>query len=133
MIEQEFTLKATEIIKQMVNAIADKKYEKLASFMRMDPSWLTEGRTMTEAFEEFGKIIDSQLEGWEEYEGRKFVIDHFDESCIEDLDFSYLERQNFTMATYQPTNEGENIDFWFEIAFTIENNEELIAELNINF
>lgn len=131
MTQQEFTVKATNMIKQMIDIIADKEYEKLASFVR--PSWNTKGETLTEAFMEFGEWIDGQLEMWEEYEGRKFVIDHFDESCMEELDFHSLEKQNFTMTTYQPTNQGEDIaEFWFEIAFTIENNEEIIAELNIN-
>ncbi len=133
MTEQEFTIKATEIIKQMINTIADKDYKKLASFMRIDPSWIHEGQTMEEAFEKLGEWIDGQLEMWEEYEGRKFVIDHFNESNIDELDFSSLEKQNFTMSSYQPANQGENIDeFWFEIAFRIENNGELVSELNIN-
>lgn len=130
MTEQELTVKATGIIKQMIDTIADKKYEKLASFMRLDPSWIEEGQTLTEAFVGFGEWIDGQLAMWEEDEGRKFQIDHFDKTCIEGIDL--LENQTSAMATYQPTNAGERLDFWFEITFTVGDSEAMIAELNIN-
>ena len=39
MTEKEFIEKATELIKQIVNAIADKKYTALASLAKIDLNW----------------------------------------------------------------------------------------------
>lgn len=131
MTQQEFTAKATEIIRQTVDALADKEYEKLASFLRLAPSWIEEGQTLQEAFVEFGEWLDGQLAMWEEEEEKPFQIDHFEESCIEDME-DFSENQTSAMVTYLPTNAGERLDLWFEIAFSIENDGELTAELNVN-
>ena len=39
MTEQEFIVKITELIKQIINIIADRKYIELASLVQIDLSW----------------------------------------------------------------------------------------------
>lgn len=128
MTEQEFIVKATKLVKQIVDAIADKEYAKMASFAQIDSSWVESEQTQEEAFLAFGVWLDEQLAMWEEDEQRKFVVDHFDESCLEDIELI----NNRSFVTYNPTNSGEELDFWFEIIFEIENNEQIIATFNIN-
>lgn len=86
---------------------------------------------MQQAFAQFGEWLNEQLAMWEEEEERPFKIDYFEESCIEDME-DFAENQTYAMATYLPTNAGERLDLWFEIAFSIENNGEITAELNVN-
>ncbi len=129
MTEQEFVTKATDLTKQIVNAVADKEYTKLASLAQIDSSWVEEGQTQEEAFVSFGEWLDGQLAMWEEDEERSFVVDHFDESCLEEI---VLEEDNTSFATYNPTNAGEELDFWFELKYRIENDEHIIVILNVN-
>ena len=128
MTEQEFIVKATKLVKQIVDAIADKKYAKMASFAQIDSSWVEPEQTQEEAFLAFGEWLDEQLDMWEEDEQRKFVVDHFSESCLEDIKLE----NNRSFVTYNPTNSGEELDFWFEIIFEIENDEQIIATFRIN-
>ena len=131
MTQQELNTKAIDIIKKMIDTIADKNYEELASFMQTDPSWVKDGETQKEGFLELGEWIDEQLAMWEEEEEREFKIDHFDESCI-DIEPCFDGKQSFCTATCQPMNSGEALDFWFEIEFQIKDNDELKPILNIN-
>ena len=128
MTEQEFIAKAAKLVKQIVDAIADKEYAKIASFAQIDSSWVESEQTQEEAFLAFGVWLDEQLAMWEEDEQRKFVVDHFNESCLEDIELI----NNRSFVTYHPTNSGEELDFWFEIIFEIENDEQIIATFNIN-
>lgn len=128
MTEQEFIVKATKLVKQIVDAIADKEYAKMASFAQIDSSWVEPEQTQEEAFLAFGEWLDEQLDMWEEDEQRKFVVDHFSESCLEDIKLE----NNRSFVTYNPTNSGEELDFWFEIIFEIENDEQIIATFRIN-
>lgn len=54
MTEQEFVAKATDLTKQIVNAVADKEYAKLAFLAQIDSSWAEEGQTQEEAFYHLG-------------------------------------------------------------------------------
>ena len=128
MTKQEFIVKATKLVKQIVDAIADKEYAKMASFAQIDSSWVEPEQTQEEAFLAFGEWLDEQLDMWEEDEQRKFVVDHFSESCLEDIKLE----NNRSFVTYNPTNSGEELDFWFEIIFEIENDEQIIATFRIN-
>lgn len=129
MTEQEFVTKATDLTKQIVDTLADKEYAKLASLAQIDSSWVEEGQTQEEAFVSFGEWLDGQLAMWEEDEERSFVVDHFDESCLEEI---VLEEDNTSFTTYNPTNAGEELDFWFELKYQIENDEHIIVTLNVN-
>lgn len=129
MTEQEFTIKATELVKSIVNNIADKKYAELAAVAQIDSSWVKPGQTQEQAFLEFGKWLDEQLAMWAEDEEREFVIDRFDESCLEEIE---PEDDNRAFVTYNPTNSGEELDFWFEISLVVEDNYQITATLNVN-
>lgn len=58
---------------------------------------------------------------WEEDEDKQFVVDHFKKSCMENIHETKLEIDKRDMASYNPTSFGEQLDFWFEIEFFIEN------------
>ena len=130
MTEQEFKSKATELVKVIVNNIADKKYDELAAVAQIHSSWVESGQTQEQAFLEFGKWLDEQLAMWAEDEEREFVVDRFDEACLGDID---LEEDNTSFTTYNPTNSGEELDFWFEIDFKVEENGPITATFNVNF
>lgn len=130
MTEQEFKTKATDLVKVIVNNIADKKYDELAAVAQIHSSWVESGQTQEQAFLEFGKWLDEQLAMWEEDEEREFVVDRFDEACLGDIE---LEEDNTSFTTYNPTNSGEELDLWFEIAFKVEENERITATFNVNF
>lgn len=129
MTEQEFITKATELVKSIINNIADKKYAELASVSQINSSWVKEGQTQEQAFVEFGKWLDEQLAMWAEDEEREFVIDRFDESCLEEIE---PEDDNRAFVTYNPTNSGEELDLWFEIDIKVEENERMTATFNVN-
>lgn len=130
MTEQEFKSKATELVKVIVNNIADKKYDELAAVAQIHSSWVESGQTQEQAFLEFGKWLDEQLAMWAEEEEKEFVIDRFDEACLGDIE---LEEDNTSFTTYNPTNSGEELDFWFEIDFKVEENGPITATFNVNF
>lgn len=130
MTDREFKTKATELVKVIINNIADKKYAELASAAQIHSSWVEEGQTQEQAFLEFGKWLDEQLAMWAEDEEREFVVDRFDEACLGDIE---LEEDNTSFTTYNPTNSGEELDLWFEIAFKVEENGKITAVLNVNF
>lgn len=129
MTEQEFTIKAAELVKSIINKIADKKYAELASVAQINSSWVKPGQTQEQAFLEFGKWLDEQLAMWAEDEEREFVIDRFDESCLEEIE---PEDDNRAFVTYNPTNSGEELDLWFEIDIKAEENERMTAAFNVN-
>lgn len=130
MTEQEFKTKATELVKVIVNNIADKKYDEIAAVAQIHSSWVESGQTQEQAFLEFGKWLDEQLAMWAEDEEKEFVIDRFDEACLGDIE---LEEDNTSSTTYNPTNSGEELDLWFEIAFKVEENGQITATFNVNF
>ena len=73
-----------------------------------------------------------QLAMWEEYEGKKFVVDHFEKSCMENIHEERLEIDKGDMVSYNPTSFGEQLDFWFEIEFFIENGQiKAVFDVNI--
>lgn len=128
MIEQEFIVKATDLVKQIVDGIAEKEYVKLASFSKIESSWIERGETQEDGFRTFGEWMDEQLAMWEEDEEREFVVDHFDEKCLEEIELV----DNKSFVTYNPTNSGEQLDLWFEIDFEIDKDEQITATLNVN-
>lgn len=128
MTEQEFSIRVTELVKQIVDAIADKEYAKLASFAQIASSWVEPEQTQEEAFLALGEWLDEQLAMWEEDEEREFVVDHFSESCLGDIELE----DNKSFVTYNPTNSGEELDLWFEIIFEIGNNDQISAIFNVN-
>jgi len=134
MAELDFRTKVEELVKLMVDAIADKDYTKLVSSIPPKLSWasfIDAEPTSENACLGFGKWLAEQLAMWEEDYDKDFVVDHFNKSCMEDIDESRLETNNRTMVTYSPTSFGESLDFWFEIEFFIENGQ-VTAVFDVN-
>ena len=132
MTQQEFNEKATELIKEMVNAIADKDFSRLAASIPPKLSWahqIDAEETVENACIGFGKWLEEQLALWEEDYEKKFVVDPFDSGRLDNIDELDEEGQSFN--TYSPTSFGEQLDFWFEIEFQVEN-EQIIAVFDIN-
>lgn len=129
MTEQEFIVKATKLVQQIVDAIAEKEYGKMASFAQMkDSSWTGSEQTQEECFLAFGEWLDDFLAVWEGDEEGKYTLDHFNEACMEDIKL----HNNWSFVTYKPTYLGDELDFWFEIRFEIGKNEQIIATFDVN-
>lgn len=131
MTEQEFKAKATELIKLMVDTIANKEYTKLISIIPPKPSWssfIDAEPTLENDCLGFGRWLNEQLAIWEEDEDKKFVVDHFNESCLGEIE---LENDNTSFVTYSPTSFGEELDFWFEIDFEVKG-EQITAIFDVN-
>ncbi len=131
----EFKSKIEELIKSMVDTIADKEYAKLVSSIPPKLSWasyIDAEQTVENACLGFGKWLVEQLAMWEEYEGKKFTVDHFEKSCMEDIYEERLEIDKRDIVSYNPTSFGEQLDFWFEIEFFIENGQiKAVFDVNI--
>lgn len=65
---------------------------------------------------------------WSEDYGKDFVIDPFDKK---NLNLDDLE-DNRSFSEYSPTSHGEELDFWFEIKFTVDDNGKVTSEFNVN-
>ena len=137
MTQDEFKIKATELIRLMIDAIAEKEYTKLVSTIPPELSWATFDNaepTPENACLGFGKWLDMQLAMWEDDYGKKFVVDHFNKSCMEEVDESdesRLETNNRTMISYNPASFGEELEFWFEIEFEV-SDKTMSATFNVN-
>ena len=138
MVESGYKTKAQELIKLMVDTIADKEYAKLVSSIPPKLSWasfIDAEPTSENACLGFGKWLVEQLAMWEEDEDKKFVVDHFKKSCMDDMDDTNearLETYSRDMVCYKPTSFGEQLDFWFEIEFFIENGQiKAVFDVNI--
>ena len=133
-----FKTKAQELIKLMVDTIADKEYTKLVSSIPPKLSWASYIKaepSPENACLGFGKWLVEQLAMWEEYEDKEFVVDHFQKSCMDEIDETdetRLETNNRDILCYNPTSFGEGLDFWFEIEFFIENGQiKAVFDVNI--
>ena len=123
-----------ELIQLMVDTIANKEYAKLVSSIPPKLSWasyIDAEPTAENACLGFGTWLDEQLAMWEEDEDKKFVVDPFKKSCMEDIHEARLEKERRDMVCYNPTSFGEPLDFWFEIEFFIEDGR-LKAEFDVN-
>ena len=133
MTTEEYKRKVTEIVREFVNAVADKEYKKLASIMKTE-SFCSNGETQEEGFLFFGKWLDEQLAAWEEDYEHPFVVDHFQEKSL-DLNEGKMFQSGdeiFAAATYSPTSNGELLDFWFEFDITIKNDDTLSMVFDVN-
>lgn len=133
--ELGFRAKAQELIQLMVDTIADEEYVKLVSSIPPKRSWasfIDAEPTSENACLGFGKWLVEQLAMWEEDEGKKFVVDHFERSCMENIHEERLETDKRDIVSYNPTSFGEQLDFWFEIEFFIENGQiKAVFDVNI--
>ena len=100
MTQQEFNEKATELIKEMVNAIADKDFSRLAASIPPKLSWahqIDAEETVENACIGFGKWLEEQLALWEEDYEKKFVVDPFDSGRLDNIDELDEEGQSFSI------------------------------------
>lgn len=130
MTNKEFEARATENIKQIINFISNDEYSKLHTITNIDNSWCEEGKSQIEAIEFFESKIKELLEGWSEYEEKEFVIDEFDEKNF-DLGMQDFDGKG-VFSTYNPTSYGETLDFWFEVEFVVDENDNFTSWFNIN-
>lgn len=122
MTQQEFNAKATELIKEMVNAIADKDFPRLAASIPPKLAWAGQmgaDKTVENACLGFGKWLEEQLALWEEYNGQKY----------DEIDA--LNEKGVSFNTYNPASFGEQLDFWFEMEFQVKN-EQISAVFDVN-
>jgi hypothetical protein len=132
MTQQEFNAKATELIKEMVNAIADKDFPRLAASIPPKLAWAGQvgaDKTVENACLGFGKWLEEQLALWEEYNGQKYTMDRFDPQCLDEIDA--LNEKGVSFNTYNPASFGEQLDFWFEMEFQVKN-EQISAVFDVN-
>lgn len=132
MTEQEFRTKALGLIRLMVDTIADREYIKLLSSIPPEYSWADWNDaepTPENGCLGFGQWLDEQLAMWEEDYDEKYVVDHFDEACLGEIE---LENDNTSFVTYHPTNAGKELDFWFEIKFKVEEDGRITAIFDVN-
>lgn len=131
MTEQELKAKSIELIQQMVNTISNKEYTALAAAIAPKLSWadfIDAEPTLENACLGFGQWLDGQLALWEEDYGKKFVVDNFNESCLDEI---ALKEDNTSFVTYSPTSLGEELDFWFEIELEAKDGQ-IAASFDVN-
>lgn len=132
MTQHEFTTKATEMIKDMVNTIADKDFPRLDASIPPKTTWakyIDAEETVENACIGFGKWLGEQLAMWEEDNGQKYVVDHFTLECLDEIEEPC--NGEVSINTYNPTSFGEQLDFWFEIEFYV-TNEQITVVFDIN-
>ncbi len=128
MIKQAFQVKATKLIQLMIDAIAEKEYTTLVYIIPPNLSWANAEPTPENACLGFGEWLDEQLTMWEEDYNKKYVVDHFNTSCLEKIE---LKDDNTSFVTYRPTSFEEELNFWFEIDFKVEG-EQVTAIFDVN-
>jgi len=128
MTKQQFEIIAAENVQKIINYISQEDYDKLSLVTSIDSSWCNNGETQTEGIKKFGEWLKGQLQMWSEDYGKDFVIDPFDKK---NLNLDDLE-DNRSFSEYSPTSHGEELDFWFEIKFTVDDNGKVTSEFNVN-
>ncbi len=113
---------AYEIIKNVVNCLAEKNYEILNSLITIDESWSDEGA------DNAAEWLEGQLEIWEEDYEKEIIIDSYDKKQVKSRPFS----NGNAFYEYNPTSNGETLDFWFEINFNEDEEGNLSAIFNVN-
>lgn len=117
--------KAFAIIEKTVNCLASKEYEKLSDIISVDDSWIGGESSAIQGFTEW---LEEQLRMWSEDYGKEVVIDSFDSSQVVEDAF----KNGRAFFEYNPTNNGEAMDFWFEINFEADGDEITTALFNVN-
>ena len=125
---EQLEARATERVKSIIDLISKEEFDKLSSVTLIESSWCGNGGTQEDGINEFAEWLREQFELWKEDFDKDFVVDPFDEKCLDLGDF--VNERYF--AVYNPTSRGEGIDFWFEIKMWLNEKDELISEFNIN-
>lgn len=113
----------SKIVEKVINTISDKQYSQLQNIVSHTnvPAVLQEKELL-----DLGKWIEGQLEMWAEDEERPFVFDKFNSNQLD------IDEEGVLFATYRPESHGEELDFWFEFFFDVQEDNSLRAEFQIN-
>lgn len=125
---EQLEVKAKERVKSIIDLISQGKFDKLSSVTLIASSWCNDSGTQEGGIKEFAEWLREQFELWKEDFDKDFVVDPFDDACLDLGDF--VNDRYF--AVYNPTSNGEEIDFWFEIKLWLNEKDELISEFNVN-
>ncbi len=128
MTQDNFEVLAVERVKAIVDCISAKKYDELSAITLIEDSWCGDSGQQEEAVKNFAEWLDGQLELWAEDEGKEFVVDPFKRENLELDDLN----EGFSCSTYSPASFGEELDFWFEIEFHLDDDDNLVSVLNVN-
>ncbi len=128
MTQDDFEVLAVEKVKAIVDCISAKKYGELSAITLIEDSWCGDGGQQEDAVKNFAEYLDEQLDLWAEDEGKEFVVDPFKRENLELDDFN----EGFSFLTYSPASFGEPLDFWFEIKFHLDDDDNLVSVLNVN-
>ena len=125
---EQLEVRAAERVKAIIDLISQGEFDKLSSVTLIASSWCSDSGTQEGGIKEFAEWLREQFELWKEDFDKDFIVDPFDEACLDLGDF--VNERYF--AVYNPTSHGEGIDFWFEIKLWLNEKDELISEFNIN-
>ncbi len=128
MTQDNFEVLAVEKVKAIVDCISAKKYDELSAITLIEDSWCGDGGQQEDAVKNFAEWLEGQLDLWAEDEGKEFVVDPFKRENLELDDLN----EGFSFLTYSPTSFGEQLDFWLEIEFHLDDDDNLTSMLNVN-
>lgn len=117
--------KAYEIIENTINCLSEKEYDQLVDIISVDDSWADEGLNAIQGFTEW---LDGQLQMWSDDYGKEVIIDAYDADRVVEDSFN----NGIAIFEYNPTSNGETMDFWFEIRFEAEGDVIKTALFNVN-
>ena len=107
-------------------SVTEKNYEILGSLITIDKSWSDD--CADNAAECFAEWLEGQLEMWTEDYEKEFIIDSYDEKQVDSNAFG----NGRAFYVYNPTSNGEALDFWFEIQFNEDEKGNLSAVFYVN-
>lgn len=128
--KQNFESCIEELVKDIINCVAEKDYDELEQIALIDEEWIEEDEEQNDGFRRFEEWIEDQLSSWEEETGEEFVIDSFDKEYLEiDID---QDNGECALATYTPTSDSEDLDIWFEFRCTADKDDKIQAVFTVN-
>lgn len=129
--------KLLKIVSDVVNSIANNEYERLENLIKLDSSWYDKSGDISVAIKDFKNAIESNYNGWAEYEGKTFKINIFTEKNTDDnfevIAEELLENGNSMMTYCLKTVDNDPDYFWLEIGFNLVSDNEITTIINLNF
>ena len=117
--------KAYEIIESTINCLSEKAYDQLGDIVSVDDSWADGELNSIQGFIEW---LDGQLQMWSDDYGKEIIIDSYEATQVVEDSFN----NGIAIFEYNPTSNGETMDFWFEIRFEAEGDVIKYAVFNVN-
>lgn len=128
--------KLLDIVREIVNAIANDTYENLETLVQLSSDWQTED-DIKAGIKDLRQFITSNYNGWAEDEGKPYIIKTFlEENCGEDLETVAEELQatgSSDMTYTLVTTDNDPNYFWLELTFELKEDHHISTILNINF